>query len=185
MKITQNFLSLGKLARGGTADTSKPLRFAKPLEKIIVHWIGPYPNQTPAVARNWWENGSDGRGVRASAHYVVKDESVLQCLPLDEVGWHSGDARNYGSIGIEVVPMNLAGEFSAATIQTLKELVRHVRKETGIDLKLERHFDGVQKKDCPRFYTPVANLTGVEGRAANPDGGDMRWEELKAFLNAA
>ena len=183
MILKQNFLSLGKMARGNTADTSKPLHFTKPLEKIIIHWIGPYPGQRPADARNWWENGSDRRGVRASAHFIVKGAEVLQCLPLNEVGWHSGDARNYSSIGIEVMPMDAAGEFSRETIQTLKELVQHIREETGRNLEIERHFDGVQKKDCPRFYTPVANLVGVEGRAANPEGGGRRWEELKRILD--
>ena len=57
--------------------------------------------------------------VQASAHYIIKDNDVLQTLPLNEVGWHSGDMRNYHSIGIEVIPMNTQGEFSKDTILTL------------------------------------------------------------------
>jgi len=176
MKITQNFLSLGKRARSG-------INFTRQLTRIVIHWIGPFPKHTPAGVRNWWENGSDKRGVQASTRFIVKETECMQCLPLDEVGWHSGDARNHESIGIEVVPMNAAGEFSAVTIQTLKELVRHIRKETGRDLELVRHFDGVQKKDCPRFYTPVTNLVGVDNRVANPEGGQNRWETLVTNLN--
>jgi len=183
MVITQKFLSLGKAARGDVNNTNKPVCFFKPLENIIIHWIGPYPNHTPAGVMNWWENGSDGRGVRASAHFIVKDNDVLQCLPLDEIGWHSGDARNHNSIGIEVIPMNTAGEFSETTKKTLKELVNYIRGQTRINLKLERHFDGVQKKDCPRFYTPVTSLLDGGGRVANPEGGQERWERLREFLN--
>jgi N-acetylmuramoyl-L-alanine amidase len=181
MEITQNFLSLGKIARGD-ANSNRPLLFTRQLEKIIIHWIGPFPHHTLAGVRNWWENGSDGRGVRASAHFIVKDKDVLQCLPLNEIGWHSGDTRNHNSIGIEVIPANAAGEFSETTIDTLKQLVQHIRKETGMNLELERHFDGVQKKDCPRFYTSVISLLDGGGRVANPPGGQERWEVLKQSL---
>ena len=190
MRIKQMYLSLGKLARGDPKDTSKPLYFPtgryntdRKLEKIIIHWVGPFPHHTPEGVRQWWENGSDGLGVRASAHYIIKDENVIQTLPLEEIGRHSGDERNYYSIGVEVVPMNVAGEFSRQSISSLKELTRRIRFETGLDLKLERHFDGTQKKDCPRFYTPVVSLLDGGGRTANPEGGNSRWEELKRFIN--
>jgi len=183
MKITEHLLSLGKMARGDTSNTNKPLLFTRTLEKIIIHWIGPYPHHTPAGVRNWWENGSDGRGVRASAHFIIKDGEVLQCLPLNETGWHSGDTRNHSSIGIEVIPMNKMGEFSETTQNTLKELVAYIRKETGKELELERHFDGVQKKDCPRFYTPITSILDGD-RVFNPEGGQERWENLINFLNA-
>ena len=182
MKIIEKFLSVGKKARGLNGS---PVFFSKPINLTLLHWIGPWPNHTPTGVRNWWENGSNGEGVQASAHFIIKDENILQTLPLNEVGWHSGDARNQNSIGIEVIPMNLTGEFSRQTIESLKELIQHIRKETGKDLTLERHYDGTQKKDCPRYYTPVTSMVGVEGRASNPDGGDQRWEALKQFLNAA
>jgi len=184
MNLTQNLLSLGKMARGDTQNTSKPLFFSKPIEKIIIHWIGPYPHHTPAGVRNWWENGSNGKGVRASTHFIVKDNDVLQCLPLNEIGWHSGDARNHNSIGIEVIPMNAAGEFSIASLDTLKKLVHYINHNVGKELEIERHFDGVQKKDCPRFYTPVTGLVGIDHRVVNPEGGQDRWESLKMFLNS-
>jgi N-acetylmuramoyl-L-alanine amidase CwlA len=104
-------------------------------------------------------------------------------LPLNEIGWHSGDLRNLISIGIGVIPKNNIGEFGQNTINTLKDLISHIRKETGISLELERHFDGVQKKDCPRFYTNVTNLADIDHRVENPVGGQERWENLRANLN--
>jgi len=184
MVINQKYLSLGKTARGDTRNTKNPLYFTQPLEKIILHWVGPYPHHTPDGVRHWWENGSDGRGVRASAHFIVKCDLILQCLPLDEPGWHSGDSRNYNSIGIEVIPMNATGEFDPVTIKTLKDLIQYIRDNTGRDLILERHYDGVQKKDCPRFYTPVTSLLDGGGRVVNPIGGNERWEVLKRYLNS-
>jgi len=176
MRITEKLLTTGKPARSGR-------KFRVNLKRLIIHWIGPYPGQAVTSTWNHFENGDGGKGVAASAHFIVKETDVLQCLPLNEVGWHSGDMRNFDSIGIEVIPANAAGEFSVTTVETLRELVAHIRKETGRPLPLERHYDGAQKKDCPRYYTPVAALAGVGGRVENPPGGDGRWEELKAYLN--
>jgi len=180
MNITQNFLSLGKIARGLQGN---PVFFDRTVDRIIIHWIGPYLQRISTV-RDWWENGSDGRGVQASAHYVVKDDQVLQCLPLNEVGWHSGDARNRFSIGIEVCPMDLKGEFSQSTIDTLRDLILLIRQTHPNAQIIERHFDGTQKKDCPRYYTPIVAMLG-EGRVSNPAGGDARWEELRHYIHGA
>lgn len=192
LNIKQMFLSPGKKARGLWTQnpTTKEwvynqVFFTKPIDRITLHWIGPFPHHTPEGVRNWWENGSDGSGIQSSTHFIVKEIIVLQTLPLDEVGWHSSDARNYSSIGIEVIPMNLTGEFSRQTMNTLKELVQYIRKEIGRDLILDRHFDNGVRKDCPRYYTNITSMVGVEGRVTNPEGGDRRWEELKQFLNAA
>jgi len=169
LNIKEKLLSLGKMARG---SNGKPVLFSKLVDLIVIHWIGPYPAQAVTSPWNWWENGSDGQGVRASAHFIIKGGDVLQALPLNEVGWHSGDERNYRSIGIEVIPANTEGLFDDGTIETLKELIAHIR-ETYPDTKLVRHFDGAHKKDCPRWYTP------------HVDGGENRWLNLKNYLDGA
>jgi hypothetical protein len=182
LKITQKQLTLGKPARSG-------VKFLRPVDRIVIHWIGPYPGQAVSTPWNWWENGNsatgktDGTGIRASSHFIVKDADVIQCLPLDEVGFHSGDTRNFHCIGIEVIPMNTTGEFSKLTMNTLRLVIQHIRNEIGKDLMLERHHDGEQKKDCPRYYTPVTSFLESGGRVANPEGGQQRWENLVNFLN--
>ena len=175
MNIVERFHALGRRARPGT-------KFSKPLTKIIIHWIGAYPNQNVGDPWNWLENGN-GVGVQASYHFIVKDKSVLQSLPLNEIGLHSGDIRNHESIGIGVIPMNAEGQFSKETEDTLRLLIKHIRDTTGIQLPLERHHDGTQKKDCPRYYTEINDQIGVDGRVANPPGGDERWKDLVLFLN--
>jgi len=176
MNLTRNYMSLGKKGRSGQ-------KFSKDVIGIIIHWIGPYPNQRPSAVRNWWEMGTDGQGVVASAHFAIRDRDVLQCLPLNEIGWHSGDERNYSMIGIEVCPANTRGEFSDITVETLKELVEHIREVHPGAIKLQRHFDGKQGKDCPRFYTRATSLFDGGGRVANPEGGDLRWRNLVDYLN--
>lgn len=110
---------------------------------ITIHWIGPYPEQTPEQVRDWWIK-SNGE---ASAHYIIKDEECLQCWPLDVVAWHAGcRAGNYTSIGIEVIPRNKEGEFSDSSINTLKELLSTLPR-----LPIVRHYDWTGK-DCPKWY---------------------------------
>ena len=170
MKITQQFLSLGKKARGRFGNA---VLFTAPVDAIVIHWIGPYPGQSVYAPWYWWEDGTNGDGIQDSAHFIVKGKDVLQALPLNEVGWHSGDSRNYHSVGIEVIPMDADGEFAQDTAETLKELVAHIRR-TYPCARLERHFDGAQKKDCPKWYTPLA-LDGKEG--------DERWIALRNYLD--
>lgn len=171
MQITEQFLSLGKKARGLRGS---PVFFTKLVDTIVIHWIGPYPGQSVFSPWYWWEDGSDKTGVQASAHFIVKGKDVLQALPLNEVGWHSGDSRNYNSIGIEVIPMDTDGEFSQATVETLKELVEHIRRNTFLSAKLERHYDGTQQKDCPKWYTPFSR----DGKK-----GQERWIALRNYLD--
>lgn len=174
MIITQKLLSLGKKARSG-------IKFTKKLEHIIIHWIGPYPYQVVSSPWNDWEN-RNGEGVVASAHFILKDSDLIQCVPLNEIAWHSGDDRNFNSIGIEVIPINEAGEFSKSSIDTLRSLIQHIRKETGLDLPLKRHFDGTQGKPCPLFYTKFSPVITKDANGIDVNG-QRRWEDLKLFLN--
>jgi len=167
MNTTERYLTLGKKSRG---LHGRAVYFTKPVKRIVIHWIGPYPYQSIFSPWYWWEDGPDKTGVQASAHFIVKENDVLQALPINEVGWHSGDPRNYESVGIEVIPMNEKGEFADNTINTLKELVAYIRTIYP-GAKLERHFDGVQKKNCPNFYTPYET------------NGDEKWIELRNFLD--
>jgi hypothetical protein len=148
------------------------------------------PNQSIFDPWNCWENENpktgllDGTGKQASAHFILKDYDVIQCAPLNEVLWHSGDMRNYDSIGIEVIPMNAEGEFSKASIDTLRLLIQHIRKATGLELPLKRHFDGTQGKPCPLFYTEFSKVITRNPCANNvEENGQQRWENLKLFLN--
>jgi N-acetylmuramoyl-L-alanine amidase CwlA len=151
--IEQNYIPRGHIARPG-------IHLVKPTS-ITIHWVGPYPKQTPEIVRNWWVNGPDGKGVEASAHFIVKDDRIMQCIPTSEVAWHCGSKGNYTSIGIEVVPANEKGVFSDESIETLIYCVSTLPK-----IELLRHYDWT-KKDCPRYYTPLVEY------------GRKYWEELK------
>jgi N-acetylmuramoyl-L-alanine amidase CwlA len=152
MILKQDLLPVGCPARPGIALQS--------VFSITIHWIGPYPNQAVDTPRAWWVKS----GLQASAHYIVKDADVLQCIPTSEVAWHCGSKGNYTSLGIEVVPASIQGEFSETSIATLKELLG-----TLPHVELRRHYDWTGK-DCPLWYTPLS------------DGGEDRWNKLREEL---
>lgn len=127
---------------------------------ITIHWIGPYPGQTPGMVRDWWIKS----GGEPSAHFIVKDDTVLQCLETNMVAWHAGPLANKGSIGIEVCPCNVDGEFSEQTISTLKELL-----DTLPRLPLVRHFDWTGK-DCPKYYCDNGRWHDLLVELGRPDG---------------
>jgi N-acetylmuramoyl-L-alanine amidase len=149
--IEQDFIPRGKPARSG-------IKLVNPTS-ITIHWIGPYPGQTPEIVRNYWLSG-----VEASAHYIIKDDRIVQCIPTSEVAWHAGPKANYSSIGIEVVPANKDGKFSDTSIETLIYCISLLPK-----LELLRHYDWTEK-DCPLYYTPFS------------DGGQDRWQQLVAAI---
>ena len=137
MKLIEKFIP-----EGLNCDTKMKFSEGQP-NVITIHWIGPYPNQTPDIVRDWWIK-SNGE---ASAHFIIKDDEVMQCWPIDKVAWHAGcKAGNSTSIGIEVIPKTAAGEFSEETIKTLKELLDSLPR-----LPIVRHFDWTGKS-CPAFY---------------------------------
>lgn len=127
---------------------------------ITIHWIGPYPGQTPGMVRDWWIKS----GGEPSAHFVVKDDVVLQCWETDTIAWHAGAVGNAASIGIEVCPCNVEGEFNDKTIETLKELL-----DTLPRLPLVRHFDWTGKA-CPAYYCDSKKWQELLERLGRPNG---------------
>jgi hypothetical protein len=155
-RFIQEFLPKGHISRPGR-PLNNPTSFT-------IHWIGAFPNQTPTIVRNWWLRGSDGNGVAASTHYIIKDDVCMQVVPEGEITWHCGGPGNFNSISVEVIPMNVAGEFSQSSIDTLKELYNRIPLRARDTIL--RDFDHRPPRDCPRWYTPVV------------PGGEERWQEL-------
>lgn len=155
MKLIEKFIP-----EGTKCDTKQHFAGGQP-SAITLHWVGPYPGQTPDVVRDYWIN-SNGE---ASAHFIVKDDTVLQCWPLDKVAWHAGcKAGNLTSIGIEVIPCNIAGRFSEKTIATLKELLNSIPR-----MPIVRHFDWTGKQ-CPAYYVNSNEWEELLKKLGRPNG---------------
>lgn len=144
MNITKKFIP-----EGIKCDTKQYFAEGQP-SVITIHWVGPFPGQTPDIVRDYWINS----GGEASAHYIIKDDECMQCWPENKVAWHAGCMTgNRNSIGIEVIPCNKEGEFSEKSIQTLKELIHTFPK-----MPIIRHYDWTGK-DCPKYYTNTDKWT--------------------------
>lgn len=147
MKLIQDFLP-----EGLPCDTKSFFKEGE-ADSYTIHWIGAYPGQSPQDVRAWWETSAG----EASAHFIIKDDLCLQCLPLWKTAYHTGNlVGNKTSIGIEVIPKNSKGEFSQKSIETLKELFFLLPVKPIL-----RHFDW-SGKECPKFYID-----------------DDKWEQLK------
>lgn len=122
---------------------------------LIIHWTANTGKGANARAnRNYFQFTKRP----ASAHFIVDDREIVQCLPENEVAYHIGarqyfhpEARNSNSIGIEMC-VNADGNFAKMRENTVK-LAADICKRWGIDpmTHMLRHWD-VTRKDCPRFF---------------------------------
>lgn len=107
------------------------------------------PTSTAKNERSWLTNAANDR--TASYHIVVDENGAIECLPLNENAWHSGDGSgatsgNRTSIGIEICE----GGNYAKTMDNAVELVALKLKERGWGVdRLKRHYDW-NGKICPR-----------------------------------
>ena len=155
MKLIEKYIP-----EGAKCDTKQHFIGGQP-STITIHWIGPYPGQSPDTVRDYWiKSGGD-----ASAHFIVKEDTVMQCWPLDKVAWHAGcKAGNTTSIGIEVIPCNSAGRFSEKTIATLKELLDSLPR-----MPIVRHYDWTGKQ-CPAYYVNSTEWEELLKKLGRPNG---------------
>ncbi|MHA7962894.1 N-acetylmuramoyl-L-alanine amidase [Paenibacillus sp. CAU 1782] len=134
---------------------------------ITIHNTG-NPSSTARNERNWLTNPSNG--VTASYHIVIDERETIECLPLNEVGWHAGDGGNgpgnRKSIGIEICE---SGNYDK-TLDRAATLVADILRVRGWGTdRLRRHYDW-SGKNCPRKM--------------NADGKWTGWAEFKAAVEA-
>lgn len=141
---------------------------------IVAHWTANLAKGADAAANvRYFQNGCPGPGGStraASAHYVVDDRTVIQCLPDIEVGFHVGDkprgkrtptgtkimegfrglTPNYFLIGFEMC-VN-AGSMWEFTYQHSAALAAEllVKYQLQAHRHLYRHYD-ITGKLCPQM----------------------------------
>lgn len=152
---------------------------------IVIHETDNEDAGADAVAnRNYFAEHPEAK---SSTHFVVDDHCIIQCLELNQRGWHVGDNRGYSNItnsntiGIEIC-VNSDGNYMKARANAI-ELVKYLISITGIPAsRIVRHYDA-SGKWCPRrmlntpsLWTEFKNL--VSNGSANvtyseaPSGGD-------------
>ncbi len=131
------------------------------LKGIVMHWTANKSRGATAMANRNYFNKTKRF---ASAHYLVDDRTILQCLPDNEVGFHVG-ARSYKPVGLHLregnknpnyfligieMCVNEDGDW-AKTYQNTLDLTRHLLNKHNLSVnQLYRHYD-ITGKDCPRM----------------------------------
>lgn len=141
----------------GTAFNRRPANVMT-ATTITIHNTG-NPASSAANERAWLTNGSNAR--TASFHIAVDEREAIECIPLNENAWHSGDGSgassgNRTSIGIEICE---SGNY-AKTLDNAATLVASMLKERGWGVdRLRRHYDW-SGKICPRLMYDGGAWTG-------------------------
>lgn len=144
---------------------SRPARKLNPVKAITLHWTAG-PRDTPEGVFSWFENRKKGKTGYGSAHYCVgMDGHILQFLPDEELAYHVGSKTytDYGlslssypnncTIGIEMCPINIEGEFTDDTLKATKELTALLLMEHNLKIEnITTHQAIVGWKDCPRWF---------------------------------
>lgn len=158
LPITKMFLTS---RRNRPALRNRSWYTLRKLKGIVVHWTAnTTPRSTARANRNYF-NTTDRY---ASAHYIVDDHSIVQCLPDHEVGYHVGGRTyrpkgeeiredgltpNYFLIGLEMC-VNSDGDWNK-TYQHSVELTQYLLNKYNFTLnELYRHYD-ITGKDCPKM----------------------------------
>jgi N-acetylmuramoyl-L-alanine amidase CwlA len=133
----------------------------KQIKGIVAHWTANKDKGANAKANARYFNTTDRY---ASAHYIVDDGNIYQCIPDNEMAYHVG-ARKYKSdgeriragsgtpnaylIGFEMC-VNSDGDWPT-TYQHSADLAAHLLHKYNLSIHdLYRHHD-ITGKDCPKM----------------------------------
>lgn len=140
---------------------NRPNKKLKELKGLVLHWTANERAGANAKAnRNYFNTTSTS----ASAHYIVDDENIIQCIPDDEVAYHVGAKRyteaglklakspygpNYFLLGIEMCVNS--DSVWRNTYQNTVELAAYLLKKYDLSIiDLYRHYD-ITGKECPKM----------------------------------
>lgn len=167
MNIIKSHIDIGK--------ESRPGKKLKDLRAIVTHWTG-VPKQSFETVKKWWDD--DENGIYGSAHYIIDLKGdVYETIPPNEVAYHCGsaesgytefakkyfspricsnfDSPNNYTIGIELIPEDAEGNFTAATYLSAVELTEFLMEKNGLytnNILMHSHIRKVSEKRCPLLW---------------------------------
>lgn len=163
-------------------------RFILSVKGVVVHWTANVHKGADAVAnRNYFDRKFRTYAGRyfesnwmpfrwGSAHYIVDDKRILQCIPDNEVAYHCGDGNikkfpespNMWLLGVEMC-VNKDGDW-LRTISNTKILVNYLQSKYKVPVY--RHYD-ITGKNCPKMFLPTK---------VGSEQYDWSWEMFKEYL---
>ena len=184
MTIRDAFLTVDPFSRPGTQREE--------VQALIIHWTG-VPMQPAAQVRDFFESRKAGNLGYGSAHYVIdQDGSIIRCIPESEVAYHVGSSTpdpasgriytdwarakfgehatrpesmspNACTLGIELCPIDGAGNFSSLTLVAATELAADICRRLALCILADigTHHDVVGYKNCPKLWTDRPDLFAI------------------------
>ena len=77
---------------------SRPQTPLKEVRGITLHWVE-NPGTSADFNRNYFEMRKSGQHGYGSAHYIIDNRGILQCIPEDEMAYHVG-AQSYTALAL-------------------------------------------------------------------------------------
>jgi N-acetylmuramoyl-L-alanine amidase len=143
-KIIQCFIPRGAANRPG---------YLMVPEYFTVHETGNKSIGANALMHAIFLKSREAAAKPVSWHYTVDDRRIVQHLPLNESGWHSGDGRNgpgnRTTIGIEIC-VNRDGNLRQAYLNAAW-LIAKLTREGLISPGREKTHNWWSGKDCPHL----------------------------------
>lgn len=132
-------------------EYSRPAIPLKKINGIVIHYVA-NPRSTAMENRNYFEGLKDGRGTKASSHFVIGLEGeIVQCIPTSEIAYASNE-RNNDTLSIECCHLKEDGKFNSETYHALVRFTAWLCLEFHIEVEdIIRHYD-VTGKNCPKYY---------------------------------
>jgi len=132
-------------------EYSRPGKIISEVNAIVIHYIG-NPGTSAEQNRNYFANlGFTGEAYASSNFIVGLEGEILQCVPVDEVAYASGE-RNADTLSIELCHPDDTGQFMHETYESAVRLTAWLCKQYELSSDdLLRHFD-VTGKECPRYF---------------------------------
>lgn len=161
----------------------------KEIDLVVIHTAEAH--ERPQTAENVAAFFAGAHSSRASAHYTVDSDSVVQSVQEKDVAWHAGPANGY-SIGIEHAGFakqsaaEWGDEYSQAMLARSAELVADicrrydipVRKVSAEDLKA----GGERRRGICGHIDVTNGLTGGKGHW--DPGPNFPWSDYLARVQA-
>ena len=157
-------------------------RAATDIRYLVLHYTGNDGDTAEGNGKYFANNV-----VKASAHYFVDDDSVIQAVPDRSVAWSVGGSKwgdckqtgggtmygiihNFNSLNVELCDTLKDGQYQASekTLENAVSLCRQLMKRYEIPItNVYRHFD-VTGKHCPAYFMDEAAWLEFKSRLEAP-----------------
>ncbi|HLP94533.1 MAG TPA: SUMF1/EgtB/PvdO family nonheme iron enzyme [Saprospiraceae bacterium] len=133
------------------------------LKGIVLHWTA--SDGSAKQIRDFMDKSTQN----GSVHFIVDEQSIIQCVPVNEVAYHIGSIRytqkaldltgssglnpNYFTIGVEMCDSDNGKRDWSRTYQNTVQFVRQLLQKYDLTVNnLYRHSELVPDRPCPKKF---------------------------------